>query len=58
MLEGYQKKFPTHPRLPLLLDTELISDSFDELTGVQTIVRRCKIAMEAPGFFFVSLLDG
>lgn len=53
--EAYQRRFPTHSRVPILLNSHLLSDEYDESTGIRSLTRRCVVDVEAPGWVKRSL---
>lgn len=53
--EAYQRRFPTHSRVPILLNSYLLSDEYDEVTAIRTLTRRCVVDVEAPGWVKRSL---
>ena len=60
VVESYFRRFPLHKRMPVLLGTEVLEDTYDPVTKIRHIQRRCTLDVEAPkyGFscFFVHVL--
>ncbi|ETN65821.1 CRAL/TRIO domain-containing protein [Anopheles darlingi] len=45
---AYERRFPTCPQMPIVLDCEIIEDKLYENGARRDTKRRCKIAVEAP----------
>ncbi|XP_053675655.1 protein real-time [Anopheles nili] len=48
VVAAYERRFPTCPQMPIVLDCEVIEDSVYENGSRRDTKRRCKIAVEAP----------
>lgn len=61
MFQAYQRRFPTCPHVPDLLDSEITEEEETKDKSFHKIVRRCKINVEAPylvkkvSFYFFEL---
>ncbi|KAI3653581.1 hypothetical protein MP228_001528 [Amoeboaphelidium protococcarum] len=51
VVSSYMMRFPKHPSLPVLMHSEVISDTVNEATGVRVIVRKAELEVDAPGWF-------
>jgi hypothetical protein len=49
VVSSYMLRFPRHPRMPVVIGTQLLSDQIDSQSKVRNLVRRCTIDIEAPG---------
>jgi len=50
LVEAYLRRFPTHPRFPVLLRSTVLSDTTDAATGVRYVRRECVLDIEAPTY--------
>lgn len=48
VVAAYERRFPTCPQMPIVLDCEVIEDSVFDNGARRDTKRRCKIAVEAP----------
>ncbi|XP_050077208.1 protein real-time isoform X1 [Anopheles maculipalpis] len=48
VVAAYERRFPTCPQMPIVLDCEIIEDSVYDDGARRDTKRRCKIAVEAP----------
>ncbi|XP_050084848.1 protein real-time isoform X3 [Anopheles aquasalis] len=48
VVAAYERRFPTCPQMPIVLDCEIIEDKLYENGARRDTKRRCKIAVEAP----------
>ena len=48
VMMAYEKRFPTCPEIPIVMETEIIEEEIDEENGVHIIDRRAKLDVEAP----------
>ncbi|XP_044730159.1 SEC14-like protein 1 isoform X2 [Chrysoperla carnea] len=48
VMAAYERRFPTCPHVPDLLDSTITEDEESEDKSFHTVVRRCKINVEAP----------
>eukprot|EP00732_Lithocolla_globosa_P004586 Lithocolla_globosa_v1_NODE_4316_length_1465_cov_3.770922.p1 type:complete len:380 gc:universal NODE_4316_length_1465_cov_3.770922:1417-278(-) len=51
VVDAYLSRFPTNPRIPVLLNSEIVKDETDPKSGVRHIERKCLIDFEAPRWF-------
>eukprot|EP01137_Pigoraptor_chileana_P034755 Opistho-2@27774 len=51
VMAAYECRFPTSPLIPVFLGSELLLDQKSDDGAVHTIERRCKLDVEAPGWF-------
>lgn len=54
VISSYMLRFPKHPRLPVLLNSEVLEDQLDIEQRKRRIVRQCFIDIEAPKYDFMS----
>uniref|UniRef100_A0A1A9V7F8 CRAL-TRIO domain-containing protein n=1 Tax=Glossina austeni TaxID=7395 RepID=A0A1A9V7F8_GLOAU len=50
-LQAYERRFPTCPQMPIVLDCEIISDEAAEDGSQRNTKRRCTLAVDAPYIF-------
>ncbi|XP_049286807.1 protein real-time isoform X2 [Anopheles funestus] len=48
VVAAYERRFPTCPQMPIVLDCEIIEDNLYDKGARRDTKRRCKIAVEAP----------
>jgi len=53
VVEAYLRRYPTHPRLPILLSTKVLLDTTDPVTRIRNIERLCTVNIEAPKYVFL-----
>ncbi|KAM7352386.1 real-time isoform 2-T2 [Cochliomyia hominivorax] len=51
VMKAYEKRFPTCPQMPIVLDCEITKDEILENGGKRNTSRRCKLAVDAPYIF-------
>lgn len=51
VMAAYEKRFPTSPLIPVFLGSEILSEYKSEDGAIHMIERRCKLAVDAPGWF-------
>lgn len=51
LLQAYERRFPTCPQMPIVLDCEVIKDESLEDGAKRNTSRRCKLAVDAPYIF-------
>ncbi|XP_058451749.1 protein real-time isoform X2 [Malaya genurostris] len=51
VMAAYERRFPTCPQMPIVLDCEVIEDTASEDGAKRETIRRCKLAVEAPYLF-------
>jgi hypothetical protein len=54
VVSSYFLRFPMHPKLPILLETQIISDHIDPASQRRLFVRKCTIDVDAPGCAYPS----
>lgn len=47
-MKAYEMRFPTCDMIPIVKETEILSEENDEANGVSIIDRRAKLAVDAP----------
>ncbi|GAM20052.1 hypothetical protein SAMD00019534_032270, partial [Acytostelium subglobosum LB1] len=50
-LEVYYRRFPKHKLFPYILDSEVIEHKINEEEGIEIIIRKTKLDIDAPGWF-------
>ena len=53
-ISAYMLRFPKHAILPVLLDSEVLSDEINQETKIRTIIRKCMIDIEAPMYTYIN----
>ncbi|XP_055377286.1 protein real-time isoform X2 [Condylostylus longicornis] len=48
VMKAYERRFPTCPQMPIVLDCEIVKDEILENGARRNTSRRCKLAVEAP----------
>jgi PRELI-like family len=48
VMKAYEKRFPTCQMIPIVKETEIITEEIDETNGVHVIDRRAKLNVDAP----------
>ncbi|KAH8335781.1 hypothetical protein KR074_001527 [Drosophila pseudoananassae] len=51
VMKAYERRFPTCPQMPIVLDCQIIKDETLENGAKRNTSRRCKLAVEAPYIF-------
>ncbi|XP_002002648.3 protein real-time [Drosophila mojavensis] len=51
VMKAYERRFPTCPQMPIVLDCEIIKDECLENGAKRNTSRRCKLAVDAPYIF-------
>ncbi|XP_026834785.1 protein real-time isoform X1 [Drosophila erecta] len=51
VMKAYERRFPTCPQMPIVLDCEVIKDESLENGAKRNTSRRCKLAVDAPYIF-------
>ncbi|XP_023159864.1 protein real-time [Drosophila hydei] len=51
VMKAYERRFPTCPQMPIVLDCEIIKDESLENGAKRNTSRRCKLAVDAPYIF-------
>ncbi|KNC22721.1 Protein real-time [Lucilia cuprina] len=51
VMKAYEKRFPTCPQMPIVLDCEITKDEILESGAKRNTSRRCKLAVDAPYIF-------
>lgn len=51
VMKAYERRFPTCPQMPIVLDCEVIKDESLEDGAKRNTSRRCKLAVDAPYIF-------
>ncbi|XP_055589565.1 protein real-time isoform X2 [Uranotaenia lowii] len=51
VMAAYEKRFPTCPQMPIVLDCEVTQDSVSDNGAKRETQRRCKLAVDAPYLF-------
>ncbi|KAH8255761.1 hypothetical protein KR038_010021 [Drosophila bunnanda] len=51
VMKAYERRFPTCPQMPIVLDCEIIKDESLENGAKRSTSRRCKLAVDAPYIF-------
>ncbi|KAH8415142.1 hypothetical protein KR215_005415 [Drosophila sulfurigaster] len=51
VMKAYERRFPTCPQMPIVLDCEVIKDECLENGAKRNTSRRCKLAVDAPYIF-------
>ncbi|XP_016969158.1 protein real-time isoform X2 [Drosophila rhopaloa] len=51
VMKAYERRFPTCPQMPIVLDCEVIKDESFEKGARRNTSRRCKLAVDAPYIF-------
>ena len=46
--QAYVRRFPTCDMIPIMADTEIVSEKNSEDGAVEEVSRRCKLNVEAP----------
>lgn len=49
--QAYERRFPTCPQMPIVLDCQVIHDIYSDNGAKRETKRRCKLAVEAPYLF-------
>ncbi|KAG4069858.1 hypothetical protein HA402_009565 [Bradysia odoriphaga] len=48
---AYERRFPTCPQMPIVLDCQIVTDETKENGAIRNTSRRCKLAVDAPYLF-------
>ncbi|XP_058814646.1 protein real-time isoform X3 [Topomyia yanbarensis] len=51
VMAAYERRFPTCPQMPIVLDCEVIEDTITDNGAKRETKRRCKLAVDAPYLF-------
>ncbi|KAH8375703.1 hypothetical protein KR009_002629 [Drosophila setifemur] len=51
VMKAYERRFPTCPQMPIVLDCEVLKDELLENGAKRNTSRRCKLAVDAPYIF-------